>query len=83
MIDSNQFVEKYTENFNYKLVDGGITNTITYIKKCTPGFAVLEYKRNSKYVSFHLNDKTKIFKKSDLLICAIENIPAAWEAENE
>ena len=80
MID-NLVLEKYANFFRYKRLKAD--RNICFIKKVSSGFVILESTEKSKYVRFYLNKKEKIFKKSDLLMCTIENIPAGWEAENE
>ena len=81
---NNECVKHYAERFNYKeIMYPVVTNKKVYLKEVNEGFIVIESLSESKYVNFYLNDETKTFKKSDLMICALERIPAAWEAEYE
>ena len=80
----NYFVERYANSFDFKKIDFQTNQTghkETYVKNTKMGFVVIENLLESKYVNFYLNDETKIFKKGDLLLCAMDNIPAAWEVE--
>lgn len=83
MSEINEILKRYAATFKYKRLDSDPSCTLSYIKRVNAGFVVLESQKSSKYVSFHLNNQTKIFKKSDLLLCSMEKIPAGWEDENE
>jgi len=83
MSETNKILKTYAEVFKYKRLDSPSRSVISFVKYTKGGFVVLESQKESKYVNFHLNDQTKTFKKSDLLLCTIEKIPAGWEVENE
>lgn len=82
MMTCNDCLDEYIKNFGYKEV---LYNTITdkrsFIKEAKKGFMVIESLKESKIVNFYFNEKTKRFKKSELLMCALDNVPAAWEEE--
>lgn len=81
---SEEYIKDYVKAFNYKEVKyPDRRDKKMYLKKVEEGFIIIESLDESKYVYFYLNEKSKTFKKSDLLLCAIEQTPAAWEAENE
>ena len=80
MMTQNECLVQYVKAFNYKeVLFPQLNNKRSFIKKTAKGFIVIESLKESKIANFFFNDSTKIFKKSELLICAIENTPAAWE----
>jgi hypothetical protein len=82
MINNNTYVKEYADNFSYKQLNcHGIFKKETYVKLVDDNFIVIESIEESKYVNFFFNKKTKTFKKSDLLLSILENIPVAWEQE--
>ena len=83
MMNNSSYVKEYAKNFNYKRLDyPNIFEKETYVKLVDDNFIVIESLKASKYVNFYFNEKTKTFKKSDLLLSVLENIPVAWEREN-
>lgn len=82
MFDRNNMLENYAKEFNFKKVFSS-PNILTYSKLTKEGFVVIEADIDDPYVNFYLNEETKIFKKSDLLLCTLERVPAAWEVEND
>jgi len=83
MMNNSTYVKEYAENFNYKRLEyPSIFEKETYVKLVDDNFIVIESLKESKYVNFYFNEKTKTFKKSDLLLSVLENIPVAWESEN-
>ena len=83
MMHNSNYVKEYAKNFNYKRLNSpDIFEKETYVKLVNDNFIVIESLKKSKYVNFYFNEKTKTFKKSDLLLSILENIPVAWESEN-
>tara|TARA_R110001592_G_scaffold116995_4_gene318673 strand:- start:318 stop:566 length:249 start_codon:yes stop_codon:yes gene_type:complete len=81
---TDDYLKKYADRFNYKQLVYPIDfKKETYVKKTHDSFIVLEALKESKYVNFYFNDKSKTFKKSDLLISILENTPVGWEEEND
>tara|TARA_A100001011_G_scaffold191028_1_gene199677 strand:- start:137 stop:388 length:252 start_codon:yes stop_codon:yes gene_type:complete len=77
-------LRKYTDVFKYeRVIYSTNIDKKLYLKDVTDGFIIIESLDESKHVNFYFNDKVKSFRKSDLLICAMEKIPAAWEEESE
>ena len=82
-MSNNDYVKEYAKIFGYKQLDYHcIFPKESYVKLINGGFVVIESLKESKYVNFYFNEKTKIFKKSDLLLSILENTPVAWEREN-
>ena len=74
----------YADHFGYKqLLFPEIKHKTSFIKKTKKGFLIIESLSESKIATFYFNDAIKKFKKSELILCTLENIPAAWEEENE
>ena len=74
----------YVDHFGYKqLLFPEMKHKKSYIKNTKNGFLIIESLEESKIATFYFNDSVKKFKKSELPLCVLENIPAAWEAENE
>ena len=83
MTNNSFYVKEYAEKVNYKQLNyHNIFEKETYIKNVDDDFIVIESLKESKYVNFYFNEKTKTFKKSDLLLSILENTPVAWEQEN-
>ena len=83
MTNNSFYVKEYAEKVNYKQLNyHNIFEKETYIKNVDDDFIVIESLKESKYVNFYFNEKTKTFKKSDLLLSILENTPIAWEQEN-
>ena len=83
-IDGLTAIRGYARAFNYKeLLYHSKHDKQIFLKEVNKGFVVIESLSESKYVNFYFNGDVKKFKKSDLWLCAMEKIPAAWEAENE
>ena len=79
----NNYVSKYAKWFNYKKLAYPVSfEKEIYIKSSNNSFIVIESLKESKYVNFYLNNQTKTFKKTDLLLSVLENIPVGWEEEN-
>ena len=80
----NECLNLYTSQFGYKeLLFQAVKDKKSFIKKTKEGFIIIESLNDSNVVNFYFNDKIKKFKKSHLVCCAIENLPAAWEEESE
>jgi len=80
----NECVNLYIEKFKYKeVLFPEIKHKKSYLKHTKEGFIFLESLENTKTVTFYFNNQVKKFKKSDLVMCVLENTPAGWEAENE
>ena len=81
---SEKCLNSYIKAFRYeKILDSKVPGRKMYFKEVDSGMILLKSFESSKYVNFYFNEKIKKFKKTDLLVCAIEKIPAAWEEENE
>jgi len=79
----NDCLDEYIKIFRYKeVLYNTLTNKRSFIKETKDGFIVIESLKESKIVNFYFNKATKRFKKSALLMCALDNMPAAWEEEN-
>ena len=81
---TDNYLKKYSDAFNYKQLLHPIDfKKEIYVKKTHDSFIILEALKASKYVNFYFNDKSKTFKKSDLLLSILENTPVGWEEEND
>ena len=80
---NNEYLKAYVRKFGYKSFEPPKTDKSLHVKHTSLGFVSIENVKKSKYVKFCLNEKVKTFKKSDLLLRVIENIPIGWEVENE
>ena len=76
-----KYLKKYAETFNYKLLERNSKDRVIFLKKVDAGFIAIEKSIKSKYVNFYFNEDCKKFKESDLLLCAINGVPAGWEEE--
>jgi len=80
----NECLDIYASQFGYKeLLFQSENDKKSFIKKTKEGFMIIESLNESSVANFYFNDKVKKFKKSHLVCCAIENLPAAWEEESE
>ena len=77
------YLNKYAEAFNYEYLETESTNSLIYVKENDKGLFVIEKLKESKYVNFYHQKKIKTFKESDLILGVINQIPVAWEAEND
>jgi len=83
MTNNSFYVKEYAKKFDYKRLNyHDVFEKETYIKNVDDDFIVIESLKESKYVNFYFNEKTKTFKKSDLILSILENTPVAWEKEN-
>jgi len=83
MMTCNDCLNEYIKNFGYKeVLFNTQTNKRSFMKSSNKGFIIIECLKESKIVDFYFNEEAKRFKKSELLMCALDNIPAAWEEEN-
>jgi len=65
------YLDAYAKHFNYKKIshDGE-----AYFKSLSNGrFCTMQREKNSKYVTITCNNKSDIYKCSDLALCIIEN----------
>jgi predicted flavoprotein YhiN len=82
-MNREECLQHYVNSFCYQEVAKVSQSKKIYAKETSHGLVFIESDLTSTIATFLLNEQTKFFKKSDLLLCALEGIPAAWEAENE
>jgi len=68
-----KYADEYAHSFGYTLSHYS-TDRKQYFRPGSDEVMALTHVNEDKYVTFHSNNKTKVFKAGDLFLCVLEGL---------